>query len=189
VTTIVASRYPKPVLVVWIMSRRHPMSTTIRPPFTHESALAKVRAAEDAWNSRDPERVSLAYSTDSEWRNRGEFVTGRAQIQEFLARKWQRELDYRLVKALWAFDERRISVRFQYEWHDDSGQWFRSYGNELWEFDDDGMMRRREASINDVSIAEAKRRFHWPAPGPRPADHSRNPRHLLRGFVRFCSNF
>ena len=121
------------------------MTTSLRPPFTRETALAKVRAAEDAWNSRDPVRVSLAYSTDSTWRNRDQFLRGRNQIQEFLAGKWQRELDYRLVKALWAFDERRIAVRFQYEWHNDSGQWFRSYGNELWEFDDDGLMRRREA--------------------------------------------
>ena len=147
------------------------MTISIRPPFTRETALAKVRAAEDAWNSRDPVRVSLAYSTDSIWRNRDQFLSGRRQIQEFLAGKWQRELDYRLTKALWAFDERRIAVRFQYEWHNDSGQWFRSYGNELWEFDDDGLMRRREASINDVSIAENDRKFFWPAPGPRPADH------------------
>ena len=147
------------------------MTTSLRPPFTRESALAKVRAAEDAWNSRDPVRVSLAYSADSTWRNRDQFVTGRGQIQQFLAGKWQRERDYRLVKSLWAFDERRIAVRFQYEWHNDSDQWFRSYGNELWEFDDDGLMRRREASINDVPIAERDRKFFWPAPGPRPADH------------------
>jgi nuclear transport factor 2 (NTF2) superfamily protein len=147
------------------------MTTPIRPPFKLETALAKVRAAEDAWNSRDPVRVSLAYSTDSIWRNRDQFLSGRGQIQEFLAGKWQRELDYRLVKALWAFDERRIAVRFQYEWHNDSGQWFRSYGNELWEFDDDGLMRRREASINDVAITDSDRKFFWPAPGPRPADH------------------
>jgi nuclear transport factor 2 (NTF2) superfamily protein len=147
------------------------MTTPIRPPFTRESALAKVRAAEDAWNSRDPVLVSLAYSQDSIWRNRHQFVTGREQIQEFLAGKWQRELDYRLIKELWAFDERRIAVRFQYESHDNSGQWFRSYGNELWEFDDDGLMRRREASINDVAITDTERRFFWPAPGPRPADH------------------
>jgi uncharacterized protein len=147
------------------------MTSPIRPPFTRETALAKVRAAEDGWNSRDPVKVSMAYSTDSVWRNRDRFVSGRAQIQEFLAWKWQRELEYRLVKDLWAFDARRIAVRFQYEWHDHSGQWFRSYGNELWEFDDDGLMRRREASINDVSIAESDRRFFWPAPGPRPADH------------------
>jgi nuclear transport factor 2 (NTF2) superfamily protein len=147
------------------------MSTALRPPFTHDSALAKVRAAEDAWNSRDPERVSLAYSIDSEWRNRSEFITGRAQIQEFLTRKWNRELEYRLVKELWAFTERRIAVRFQYEWCDDAGEWHRSYGNELWEFDDDGLMRRREASINDVRISAGDRKFLWPAPGPRPTDH------------------
>jgi nuclear transport factor 2 (NTF2) superfamily protein len=147
------------------------MAIPIRPPFTLETASAKVRAAEDAWNSRDPVRVSLAYSTDSIWRNRDQFINGRSQIQAFLAGKWQRELDYRLVKNLWAFDDRRIAVRFQYEWHNDSGQWFRSYGNELWEFDDDGLMRRREASINDVAIAEGNRKFFWPTPGPRPADH------------------
>ena len=147
------------------------MPAVIRPPFDQHSALAKVRAAEDAWNSRDPVTVSLAYSTDSEWRNRSEFIRGRDQIQKFLTRKWGRELDYRLVKELWTFGERRIAVRFQYEWHDDAGQWHRSYGNELWEFNDDGLMRRREASINDVSITAADRKFHWPAPGPRPADH------------------
>ena len=147
------------------------MTTAIRPPFTLESALAKVRAAEDAWNSRDPVRVSMAYSTDSVWRNRSQFVTGRSQIQEFLAGKWQRELDYRLVKSLWAFDDRRIAVRFQYEWHNDSGGWFRSYGNEPCEFDDDGLMRRREVSINDVAFAESDRKLVWPARGPRPADH------------------
>jgi nuclear transport factor 2 (NTF2) superfamily protein len=151
------------------------MTVSIRPPFTLETALAKVRAAEDAWNSRDPVLVSLAYSVDSVWRNRDRFVRGRKQIQEFLASKWGRELDYRLAKALWTFDERRIAVRFQYECHDASGQWFRSYGNELWEFDDDGLMRRREASINDVAIAESGRRFLWPAPGPRPLDHSGIP--------------
>jgi uncharacterized protein len=147
------------------------MPKVIRPPFDHESALAKVRAAEDAWNSRDPVSVSLAYSGDSEWRNRSEFIRGREQIQKFLARKWSRELDYRLVKELWTFGERRIAVRFQYEWHDDAGQWHRSYGNELWEFNDDGLMRRREASINDVAISASDRKFLWPAPGPRPADH------------------
>ena len=140
------------------------MRIPIRPPFKLEPALAKVRAAEDAWNSRDPVRVSLAYSTDSIWRNRDRFLSGRGQIQEFLAGKWQRERDYRLVKALWAFDERRIAVRFQYEWHNDSGQWFRSYGNELWEFDEQGLMHRREASINDVRIEESQRRIF----GPRP---------------------
>jgi nuclear transport factor 2 (NTF2) superfamily protein len=143
----------------------------LAPPFTLETATRKVRLAEDAWNSRDPDRVALAYTEDSVWRNRGEFVTGRDQIRAFLARKWVRELDYRLVKSLWAFAGDRIAVRFQYEWHDDSGHWYRSYGNELWEFDERGLMRRREASINDVPIREADRKFFWPAPGPRPADH------------------
>src|SRR5438552_15973094 len=146
------------------------MAIPIRPPFTLETALAKVRAAEAAWNSRDPVRVSLAYSTDSIWRNRDQFLRGRSQIQEFLTGKWHREHDYRLVKELWPFDERRIAVRFQYECHNDAGQWFRSYGNELWEFDDDGRMRRREASINDVLIADSDRKFFWPAPRHRPAD-------------------
>lgn len=140
------------------------------PPFTMETALAKVRAAEDAWNSRDPERVAMAYSPDSQWRNRDTFVTGRDEIRAFLKGKWDRELDYRLTKALWGFRENRIAVRFQYEWHNAGGQWFRSYGNELWEFDDAGLMRRREASINDVPITEAERRFRWPAPGPRPIE-------------------
>lgn len=143
----------------------------IAPPFTLETATQKVRLAEDGWNSRDPVRVSLAYTEDSVWRNRSEFVTGRDAIQKFLAGKWQRELEYRLVKALWGFRENRIAVRFQYEWHDHTGNWFRSYGNELWEFDERGLMRRREASINDVAILESDRRFFWPAPGPRPADH------------------
>jgi uncharacterized protein len=147
------------------------MSTIIRPPFDQVSALAKVRAAEDSWNSRDPERVALGYTEDSQWRNRSEFVTGRAAIRTFLTGKWKRELDYRLVKDLWSFTDNRIGVRFQYEWHDAGGRWFRSYGNELWEFDEDGLMRRREASINDVPILETDRRFFWPAPGPRPADH------------------
>jgi len=142
--------------------------TIIRPPFTSETATAKVRAAEDAWNSRDPQRVAQAYSVDSEWRNRDRFLLGRSQIQEFLASKWERELDYRLTKSLWSFTENRIAVRFQYEYHDTSGQWFRAYGNELWEFDDEGLMRRREASINDVPILADERKFHWPAPGPRP---------------------
>ena len=144
--------------------------TTIAPPFTLVTALRKVRLAEDAWNSRDPKRVSLAYSENSVWRNRGEFVTGREAIRRFLAGKWERELDYRLTKSLWSFTDNRIAVRFQYEYHDAAGQWFRAYGNELWEFDDAGLMRRREASINDVPISAAERRFHWPAPGPRPAD-------------------
>lgn len=145
------------------------------PPFTMETALAKVRAAEDAWNSRDPERVALAYSVDSQWRNRDTFVSGRDEIRAFLKGKWDRELDYRLTKALWGFRENRIAVRFQYEWHNAGGQWFRSYGNELWEFDDAGLMRRREASINDVAIIEAERRFRWAAPGPRPIDDAGIP--------------
>jgi nuclear transport factor 2 (NTF2) superfamily protein len=141
------------------------------PPFTVETATQKVRMAEDAWNSRDAERVSLAYTEDSRWRNRAEFFQGRAEIVTFLRRKWAREVDYRLIKELWAFHDNRIAVRFQYEWRDDSGHWFRSYGNEQWEFDGDGLMRRREASINDVAIADTARRFLWPAPGARPADH------------------
>lgn len=144
---------------------------TVVPPFSLETARVKVRLAEDGWNSRDPERVSLAYTEDSVWRNRGEFITGRAAIQRFLAGKWERELEYRLVKDLWAFTDDRIAVRFQYEWHDMEGNWHRSYGNELWEFDARGLMRRREASINDVAILGSERRFFWPAPGPRPADH------------------
>ncbi len=144
--------------------------TVLRPPFTLDSATAKVRAAEDAWNSRDPQRVALAYSEDSEWRNREQFLQGRDQIRAFLTRKWERELDYRLTKSLWSFTDNRIAVRFQYEFHDAAGQWFRAYGNELWEFDEDGLMRRREASINDLPIEENQRRFHWPAPGPRPAE-------------------
>ena len=148
------------------------MSTSpiLVPPFNCETALAKVRAAEDAWNSRDPERVALAYSPDSVWRNRSTFLTGREQLTQFLQHKWQRELDYRLAKALWSFTDNRIAVRFRYEYHDAGGQWFRAYGNELWEFAADGLMRRREASINDLAIAESERTFHWPAPGPRPQD-------------------
>lgn len=145
--------------------------TVIAPPFTLVTALRKVRLAEDAWNSRDPKRVALAYSEDSVWRNRSEFIRGRAAIRRFLAGKWSREHEYRLVKDLWAFTDDHIAVRFQYEWHDDAGQWHRSYGNELWEFDENGLMRRREASINDVTIREADRKFFWPAPGPRPSDH------------------
>jgi nuclear transport factor 2 (NTF2) superfamily protein len=141
------------------------------PPFTPESAAQKVRAAEDAWNSRDPARVALAYTPDSAWRNRAEFLQGRAAIEAFLTRKWVKELDYRLIKELWTFGGNRIAVRFAYEWHDDSGNWFRSYGNENWEFADNGLMRRRLASINDLPIAAAERKFHWPAPGPRPTDH------------------
>jgi nuclear transport factor 2 (NTF2) superfamily protein len=140
------------------------------PPFTRETAVEKVRLAEDAWNTRDPEKVAAAYTPDSQWRNRAEFLTGRQAIQEFLARKWARELDYRLIKELWAFDADRIAVRFAYEWHDDSGTWFRSYGNENWEFDDHGLMRRRYASINDLPIAESDRRYAWPQ-GRRPDDH------------------
>jgi uncharacterized protein len=149
-----------------------PMPATVNaPPFTRQSAILKVRAAEDAWNSRDPDRVALAYTEDSAWRNRSEFIVGRDRIRQFLAGKWAREFDYRLVKDLWAFTDDRIAVRFQYEWRDADGHWRRSYGNELWEFDERGLMRRREASINDVSILEAERTFFWPAPGPRPADH------------------
>ncbi len=141
------------------------------PPFTFETATAKVRAAEDAWNRRDPEKVALAYSEDSAWRNRAEFLQGRAAIAAFLTRKWAREIDYRLIKELWAFTDNRIAVRFAYEWRDDSGSWFRSYGNENWEFDAWGYMRRRIASINDLPIAAADRKFHWAAPGVRPADY------------------
>lgn len=146
------------------------MSRPPLPPFTLETARQKARMAEDAWNSRDPQRVSLAYTEDSTWRNRGEFFTGRAAIVEFLTRKWAKENDYRLIKDLWAFTDNRIAVRFQYEWHDAKGQWHRSYGNEQWEFDAHGLMARREASINDIEIAASERRFLWPAPGPRPAD-------------------
>ena len=138
------------------MEQRPPL-----PPFTEETARQKVQAAEDAWNTRDPERVSKAYTIDSEWRNRAEFLSGRDQIRDFLKRKWDRELDYRLRKELWCFTENRIGVTFRYEWHDDSGQWFRSYGNELWEFDENGLMRRRIASINDAPIAEEDREFRW----------------------------
>jgi len=141
------------------------------PPFTRETALAKVRAAEDAWNSRDPARVALAYTIDSEWRNRDQFFTGRDAIAAFLTEKWRREEEYRLIKDLWAFTDNRIAVRFQYEcWS--AGQWYRCYGNEQWEFAANGLMRRREASINDVMIGEADRRFLWPAPGARPEGHA-----------------
>jgi hypothetical protein len=140
------------------------------PPFTRESAIVKVRMAEDGWNSRDPHRVSLAYTGDSRWRNRAEFINGRAEIVAFLTRKWNKELDYRLIKELWAFTDNRIAVRFAYEWHDDSGNWFRSYGNENWEFDAAGVMQRRFASINDLPINEADRKYHWPL-GRRPDDH------------------
>ena len=135
------------------------MSSPIRPPFTEETAILKVQAAEDAWNSCDPERVALAYTEDSEWRNRSEFLRGRAEITVFLKRKWAKELDYRLKKELWAFRDNRIAVRFEYEWHDSEGHWYRSYGNEMWEFDDSGLMRKRYASINDVSIQDADRRL------------------------------
>ncbi|MBL7488578.1 nuclear transport factor 2 family protein [Frankia sp. AgB1.9] len=140
------------------------------PPFTAQSAREKVRKAEDAWNSRDPGAIALGYSADSRWRNRAEFVNGRAEIIEFLTRKWTRELDYRLIKELWAFDGHRIAVRFAYECHDDSGQWYRSYGNENWEFNDEGLMVRRHASINDLPIAASDRLYHWPT-GRRPDDH------------------
>lgn len=150
-----------------------PLPTEARPlypPFNRETATEKVRKAEDAWNGRDPKRVSLAYSADSRWRNRSEFLQGRTGIVAFLERKWSRELDYRLIKELWAFTEDRIAVRFAYEWHDGSGQWFRSYGNENWEFDEQGLMRARHASINDLPISEAERKFHWPI-GRRPEDY------------------
>lgn len=148
------------------MSSRPPL-----PPFTAETAAQKVRAAEDAWNTHEPERVALAYSEDSRWRNRAEFITGRAEIIAFLKRKWARELDYRLIKELWAFKDNRIAVRFAYEWHDDAGNWFRSYGNENWEFDAEGLMRLRYASINDLPIKESDRKFHWDRGTRRPADH------------------
>jgi uncharacterized protein len=147
------------------MSTRPPV-----PPFSRETAIEKVRRAEDAWNTRDPEKVSLAYTVDSRWRNRAEFIHGREEIVAFLKRKWGRELDYRLIKELWAFESNRIAVRFAYEWHDDSGNWFRSYGNENWEFDDHGLMRLRLASINDLPIADADRKYRW-ALGPRPDGH------------------
>ena len=140
------------------------------PPFTRDTAIQKVRLAEDAWNSRDPARVALAYTPDTRWRNRSEFPLGRAQVQAFLERKWARELEYRLIKELWAFGDERIAVRFAYEWHDDAGQWFRSYGNENWAFDAAGLMAVRHASINDLPIAAGERKFHWPQ-GRRPDDH------------------
>jgi len=146
------------------------MSRPPLPPFTQESAIQKVRAAEDAWNTREPARVAQAYTEDSQWRNRTEFLHGRAAIEAFLTRKWQRELDYRLIKELWAFRDNRIAVRFAYEWHDDSGTWFRSYGNENWEFDEQGLMRRRIASINDLPITAADLKYYW-ALGRRPDDH------------------
>jgi len=140
------------------------------PPFTLESAIEKVRLAEDGWNSRDPERVALAYTADSQWRNRSEFPRGREQIRDFLTRKWQREQQYRLIKELWAHDDKRVAVRFAYEWHDENGQWYRSYGNENWEFDEHGLMQVRHASINDLPIREDERLFHWPQ-GRRPDEH------------------
>ncbi|WP_294607939.1 nuclear transport factor 2 family protein [Roseovarius sp.] len=140
------------------------------PPFTQESATLKVRAAEDGWNSRNPKAVAQAYTPDSQWRNRAEFLTGQAEIEAFLTRKWAREHDYRLIKELWSWTTNRIAVRFAYEWHDAEGQWFRAYGNENWEFAEDGRMRRRIASINDLAITESERLFHWPQ-GRRPDDH------------------
>jgi nuclear transport factor 2 (NTF2) superfamily protein len=148
-----------------VMSTRPPL-----PPFTTATAIQKVRLAEDAWNTRDPEKVSLAYTVDSRWRNRSAFPKGRVEIQEFLTAKWAREFEYRLIKELWTRDQNRIAVRFAYEWHNADGAWFRSYGNENWEFDVTGQMKTRHASINDLSIEIADRKFHWPQ-GPRPADH------------------
>ncbi|WP_314146271.1 nuclear transport factor 2 family protein [uncultured Leifsonia sp.] len=147
------------------------MSRPPLPPFTKETATIKARAAEDAWNTRDPERISLAYSEDGWWRNRSTFVQGREEIVKFLADKWERELDYRLIKELWAYTGNVIAVRFAYEYHDVDGQWFRAYGNENWEFDEEGLMTHRHASINDVAIDESERKFFWDASGPRPADH------------------
>jgi uncharacterized protein len=152
---------------------KEPIAMALRPPlppFTQETAILKIRLAEDGWNTRDPGKVSLAYTVDSRWRNRAEFLTGRDQIVAFLARKWTRELDYRLIKELWAFHGSRIAVRFAYEYHDDSGNWFRAYGNENWDFDEQGLMYARHASINELPIAEADRKFHW-SPGRRPDDH------------------
>jgi len=149
------------------------MTTIIlSPPFTKETAIQKVHTAEDSWNSCEPGRVCLGYTEDSRWRNRAEFITGRNAIIEFLTRKWARELDYRLIKELWAFSDNHIAVRFAYEWHDDSGNWFRSYGNENWEFDESGLNRHRLASINDLPIKESERTFHWDRTGPRPAEHA-----------------
>lgn len=146
------------------------MSRPPLPPFSAATAGQKARMAEDAWNSRDPAKVALAYSEGSRWRNRAEFLQGRVAITQFLTRKWTRELDYRLIKEVWAFHDNRIAVRFAYEWHDDSGNWYRSYGNENWEFDEDGLMRLRIASINDAPISAAERKYHWPL-GRRPDDH------------------
>lgn len=141
------------------------------PPFTRETAIQKVRMAEDSWNTCHPEKVCMGYTLDSHWRNRSEFIVGRQQIVDFLTRKWQRELEYRLIKELWAFTDRRIAVRFAYEWHDDTGNWFRSYGNENWHFNDAGLMEHRYACINDLPIAPGDRKFHWDRTGPRPAEH------------------
>ena len=155
------------------MSTPQPASDALRPPlppFTFETATQKVRMAEDAWNTRDPDRVVQVYTADTQWRNRAEFPVGREQVREFLQRKWARELDYRLIKELWTFAGERLAVRFAYEWHDDSGQWFRSYGNENWEFTEQGLMRRRFASINDLPIHASERLFHWPL-GRRPEQH------------------
>ena len=148
------------------MAQRPPV-----PPFTAETAAQKVRAAEDAWNSRDPERVSLAYTAGSRWRNRSQFINGRAEIVAFLTGKWEREHEYRLIKEVWSYTDDRIAVRFAYEWHDDAGQWYRAYGNENWKFDADGFMAERHASINDVPIDEADRKFRWDRSGPRPQGH------------------
>ncbi|OBB40481.1 nuclear transport factor 2 family protein [Mycobacterium sp. 852002-51961_SCH5331710] len=147
------------------------MSSPLVPPFTHDSAVAKVRAAEDNWNTRDPDRVALGYTPDSWWRNRSTFIKGREQIIEFLTGKWHQELEYRLIKELWAYGDDRIAVRFAYEYHDGEGRWFRAYGNENWEFAADGLMKTRHASINDVPISEEQRLYHWDRSGPRPADH------------------
>lgn len=141
------------------------------PPFTRETAIQKVRAAEDGWNSRNPQKVALAYTPNSEWRNRDQFLTGRTEVEDFLTAKWLKEKEYRLIKELWAFEGNRIAVRFAYEWHNDQGQWFRSYGNENWEFDAQGLMQKRYASINDLAISESQRKFHWPQ-GRRPDDHA-----------------
>ena len=147
------------------------VTVNLLPPFTRETAILKIRAVEDNWNSRDPERVARGYSLNCYWRNRSEFLHGRSEVLAFLARKWAAELDYRLIKELWSFDGNRIAVRFAYEWRDDSGSWFRSYGNENWDFAPDGLMQRRYASINDLAIKESDRKYHWDRSGPRPSDH------------------
>ncbi|GLK68831.1 hypothetical protein GCM10008179_24690 [Hansschlegelia plantiphila] len=153
-----------------MLAQESPVSRPPLPPFTRETAIQKVRAAEDGWNGRDPAKVALAYTPDSRWRNRAEFINGRAEIEAFLTRKWAKELDYRLIKELWTFADDRIAVRFAYEYHDDSGNWFRAYGNENWEFDADGLMKIRHASINEHPIEEADRKYRWPL-GRRPDDH------------------